>query len=204
MDPKFAVCCNNRQIWRSALIKSSSKLTLTSGFQFFEVPMEFKQLADCHFPALKSLKLPLLSGSITSIDLSRTTFIESHPTIEELSWFPIGSVEFTTDSIPSIRRLRTGRQVLEALEKQNTLRHIEYLDVLSFSSENLSNLHLLHRESLRMLKLHALGSLEGIHNLAEIFPNITWLSMPVVYMSPNTLRPCKINLVRACVISGAL
>ncbi|KAF9461068.1 hypothetical protein BDZ94DRAFT_1221963 [Collybia nuda] len=167
-------------------------LQQSPGLEFLEMPMEFKRLADCHFPVLKTLKLRLLSGTISSIDQSRITFIENHPSIEELTWFPIGPVDFSIDSIPSIRRLKAGRQVLDALEKQNIVRHIEYLDILSLSSEDILSLHLLHRESLRMLKLHALGTLEGIYNLAQTFPNITWLSMPAVHLGPE--GPQKINI----------
>jgi hypothetical protein len=177
--------------------------------------MEFKQLVDCHFSGLKTLKMPLLSGTITSIDRSRTTFINNHPTIEELSWYPIGPVEFSSDSLPSIKRLQAGRQVIEALEipmgnplltdskspAEKGTRRIEYLDVISIGPENLTGLTCLHRASLRMLNLRLIGSLESVHYLADVFPNITWLSLPPVHLPPDQLHPLKFDLVRACVLS---
>ena len=60
------------------------------------------------------------------------------------------------------------------------LRPLEYLDVRSVDAQTLASFKTFDRMSLRRLRLHMLGDLQSIHQLAEFFPNITWLSLPAV------------------------
>ena len=50
--------------------------------------------------------------------------------------------------------------------------------------------------SLRRLRLHMLGDLHSIHQLAEFFPNITWLSLPAVHLPKDAIHPANVKLVR--------
>ena len=69
------------------------------------------------------------------------------------------------------------------------LRPLEYLDVRSVDAQTLD------RMSLRRLRLHMLGDLQSIHQLAEFFLNITWLSLPAVYLAKDAIHPANVKLV---------
>ncbi|RDB15909.1 hypothetical protein Hypma_003569 [Hypsizygus marmoreus] len=160
-------------------------LERSPNLEFLQLPMEFPRLSECRFPRLKRVKLPLVTGVVasSSVDMLRVVFLENHPAIEELSWFPIGPVQLSAGSLPSLKRLMSGRQVIEALEETATLRFIECLDVWGLDSQSLISLKNVHGPSLLKLKLHSVGSLESLYTLAETFPSIVWLSLPSVYLS---------------------
>ena len=177
------------------------------------------------FPRLKKLKLSLQSGATSSIDESCARFLENHPTIEELTWFPIGIPNLAPGSLPILKRLRTSLQVVIALDQLSqdhavqveklddqvspqrptlstptpdppVLRPLEYLDVRSVDAQTLASFKTFDRMSLRRLRLHMLGDLQSIHQLAEFFPNITWLSLPAVHLPKDAIHPANVKLVR--------
>jgi len=49
------------------------------------------------------------------IDNSRARFLENHPTIEELNWFPVGMPNLGPDCLPNLRILCTNRQFIVSL-----------------------------------------------------------------------------------------
>jgi hypothetical protein len=160
--------------------------------------MEFSRLAECSFPELTKLKLPLQSGAVQAIDSSRCRFIEEHPTIEDLFWHPIGVVSLSPQSLPVLKRLSTSHQLLGILEDVAYPRFIECLDVQSLGSHMFPNLKNLDRGRLRKLKLHSFGDLASIYQLAELFPALTWLSMPKYRTPPHAIGPISLGLV--CVL----
>ena len=160
--------------------------------------MEFLRLAECSFPELTKLKLPLQSGAVQAIDSSRCRFIEEHPTIEDLFWHPIGVVSLSPQSLPVLKRLSTSHQLLGILEDVAYPRFIECLDVQSLGSHMFPNLKNLDRGRLRKLKLHSFGDLASIYQLAELFPALTWLSMPKYRTPPHAIGPISLGLV--CVL----
>ncbi|TFK59645.1 hypothetical protein BDN72DRAFT_822099 [Pluteus cervinus] len=87
--------------------------------EYLELPMEFPNLASLHLPNLKRVKLLLYSGTLPGIDHSRSEFLENHPLIEDLCWYPIGSLSLSSSCLPNLKRLRGGRQVIEALEESH-------------------------------------------------------------------------------------
>lgn len=76
------------------------------------------------------------------------------------------------------------------------LRPLEYLDVRSVDAQTLSSFKTFDRMSLRRLRLHMLGDLHSIHQLAEFFPNITWLSLPAVHLPKDAIHSANVKLVR--------
>ena len=180
-----------------------------------KIPLEFHNLAECRFPRLKKLKLSLQSGATPSIDESRARFLDNHPTIEELTWFPIGIPNLAAGSLPIMKCLRTSLQVVIALDQLSqdhvlqveklgdqdspqrstlstpttdppVLRPSQYLDVRSIDAQTLAGFKTFDGMSLRRLRLHMLGDLQSIHQFAEFFPNITWLSFPAVHLTSVT------------------
>lgn len=158
--------------------------------------MEFSRLADCAFPHLRKLKLPLLSGATSSVDRSMARFLEKHPTIQDLSWLPIGIVAMSPQSLPFLRYLRTGRQVIEILDGATSPRPLECLDIQSLDAQSLFELRSIDRMSLRKLKLHSFGALSSVHLLADVFPFLTWLSLPSHHLPPGAGHPASVSLVR--------
>jgi len=78
--------------------------------------MEFHDLAECQLPKLKKLKLIMQSGiTSTTIDRTRTVFLENHPSIEELVWWPIGIPQIAPDALPNLKSLQTNNQLLMTL-----------------------------------------------------------------------------------------
>ncbi|TFK23210.1 hypothetical protein FA15DRAFT_670710 [Coprinopsis marcescibilis] len=90
-------------------------LTRSPNLEYLEIPLEFKQLHSLHFPRLKKVKLQLQSGATTSVDNSSARFLENNPTIEELSWYPIGVPLMNPGSLPNLKHLKTNMQVIEGL-----------------------------------------------------------------------------------------
>ncbi|KAJ7498097.1 hypothetical protein B0H11DRAFT_1715635 [Mycena galericulata] len=148
-----------------------------SALEYIEMPMEISSLADCKFPHLKRLNLFLQSGGIRSIDPCFVRFLNDHPTIEDLSWLPLGPVYMSPRTLPALRRLRTNIQVVGMLDCQS----IECLDIYQLDPATLVELKNLQGGSVRRVKLHAFGELAALHELAELFPDLTWLSMPSRY-----------------------
>ena len=56
------------------------------------------------------------SGVSIGIDNSRARFLQNHPTIEELNWFPVGMPNLGSDCLPNLRILRTNRQFIVSLD----------------------------------------------------------------------------------------
>lgn len=139
--------------------------------------MDFPRLKELRFRRLKRLKLPLQSGGTPSIDASSIAFLENHPTLEELQWFPIGQITLSASSLPSIKRLQGSRQVIEAFEATGLSRFIECLSVLALDPQRLVNMKCVDHASLRKLSIRRIPSLEHIHHIGERFTGITWLSM---------------------------
>ncbi|KAJ7609017.1 hypothetical protein FB45DRAFT_945130 [Roridomyces roridus] len=152
-------------------------LTQCPDLEYIEMPMEVSALADCQFPNLKRLNLFLQSGGLRSIDPRYVRFLNDHPTIEDLSWLPLGPVYISPRTLPSLRRLRTNIQVVGMLECQS----IECIDIYQLDPATLVELRNLQGGSVRRVKLHAFGELDALHELAELFPDLTWLSMPSRY-----------------------
>ncbi|KAJ7147644.1 hypothetical protein C8R43DRAFT_926134 [Mycena crocata] len=145
--------------------------------EYIEMPMEFSGLADCKFPYLKRLNLFLQSGGIRSIDPCFVRFLNDHPTIEDLSWLPLGPVYISPRTLPGLKRLRTNIQVVGMLESVL----LESLDIYQLDPATLVELKNVQYGSVRKVKLHAFGELSTMYELAELFPDLTWLSMPSRY-----------------------
>ncbi|KAJ6621468.1 hypothetical protein B0H10DRAFT_1789720 [Mycena sp. CBHHK59/15] len=160
-------------------------LARSPAMEYLEMPMEFSTLAECRFPRLKGLNLFLQSGGIRSIDPCFVRFLDGHPTVEDLSWLPLGPVYMSPHTLPALRRLRTNIQVAGMLDCQM----IESLDIYQLDPATLVELKNLQCGSVRKVKLHAFGELSALYQLSDLFPDLTWLSMPsrVFLFAPREL-----------------
>ncbi|CAK5268073.1 unnamed protein product [Mycena citricolor] len=145
--------------------------------EYIEMPMEFSALSECTFPELRKLNLYLQSGGMRSIDPCFVRFLNNHPSIEDLSWLPLGPVYLSPQTLPALRRLRTNIHVVGLLES----RLLESLDVYQLDPATLLGLGNLPVTNIKQLTLHEFGDLETMRELAALFPNLVWLSMPSRY-----------------------
>ncbi|KAJ7863177.1 hypothetical protein B0H13DRAFT_2237154 [Mycena leptocephala] len=138
-------------------------LSRSTALEVFIHASIFLRPADCKFPYLKRVNLFLQSGGKRSIDPCFVRFLSDHPTIEDLSWLPLGPVYISPRTLPALKRLRTNIQVVGMLDCQ----FIESLDIYQLDPATLVDLKNLQCGSVR--------------RLAELFPDLTWLSMPSRY-----------------------
>jgi len=164
-----------------AMLKRSPRL------QSLTFPMEFSALADCHFPCLRKLVLTLQAGTTSRIDASRARFIEAHPTIEDLQWFPVSSVTLTPGSLPALRRLSTTAQLALSILSDQTdpPRPLEYIHGLYVNPETISGLEGVHGGTLRELRIAQYDDLQSLSKLAELFPALTSLETPSYATLPD-------------------
>jgi hypothetical protein len=94
-------------------------LSGSPNLEYLEVPLEFHNLAECRLPNLRKLKLVMQSGANMAIDQSRALFLQNHPSIEELSWCPIGNPWIPPTALPNLKSLVTNRQFILAMDDPN-------------------------------------------------------------------------------------
>lgn len=72
-------------------------------------------------------------------------------------------------------------------------RPIESLDIHDLDAQSLLELRCLDKKTLRKLKVHFVGNISTLYELAAHFPNIEWLSLPSVHRPTNAVRPIPIT-----------
>ncbi|KAJ7584708.1 hypothetical protein C8J56DRAFT_789719 [Mycena floridula] len=175
-DLKRLVLQGQHWIRPSHALHLSAMLTLSPGLQYLELPMELSVVANCRLPELKSFRLVLESGVTVLVDKAWSTFIEHHPTIQELHWYPIGPISLSDNCLPALRAVECSHRVLEALDG---LRKIEILDLLF--DQRVDNpvawCKAVDSSTLRKLRIHdiLMSGLPEQLDLGTIFPNLTWL-----------------------------
>ncbi|KAF6753137.1 hypothetical protein DFP72DRAFT_967323 [Ephemerocybe angulata] len=90
-------------------------LSRSPNLECLAIPLEFKHLPVLRFPKLRKAQLQLHAGATNNIDASATAFIENHPSLEELSWYPIGIPRLRKGVLPNLKRLKSTVGVITAL-----------------------------------------------------------------------------------------
>jgi len=149
--------------------------------------MEFTALSECHFPRLRKLALALQSGATSRIDASRARFIEAHPTIEDLQWFPVGPVKLAPGSLPAITRLSTRADLVMSilLDQLTPPRPLKDLHGLFVNPQTVLDLEGINGKTLRTLRLTRFDDLQSIAKLPKIFPALTSLETPPYATLPD-------------------
>jgi hypothetical protein len=142
--------------------------------------MEFSALPDCHFPRLRKLVLNLQSGATSRTDESRARFIEAHPTIEDLRWFPVSPVTLAPGSLPALKRLSTRAELAISilLDHTDPPRPLEDVHGLYINSDIINELEGVKGGTLRALRITQYEDLQSISKLADLFPALTSLQTP--------------------------
>ncbi|KAJ2924733.1 hypothetical protein H1R20_g12368, partial [Candolleomyces eurysporus] len=100
-------------------------LSRSPNLECLTMPLEFKHLSILLLPNLKRVNLPLLSGSSTNVDESARVFVENHPGIEELSWYPIGTPRLGRGVLPRLRKLRGNMGLMRALAESDDQEEVQ-------------------------------------------------------------------------------
>ncbi|KAJ2917110.1 hypothetical protein MD484_g3299, partial [Candolleomyces efflorescens] len=100
-------------------------LSRSPNLECLTIPLEFKHLSILLLPNLKRVNLPLLSGSSTDVDESARVFVENHPGIEELSWYPIGTPRLGRGVLPRLRKLRGNMGIMRALAESDDREEVQ-------------------------------------------------------------------------------
>jgi hypothetical protein len=100
-------------------------LSRSPNLECLTIPLEFKHLSILLLPNLKRVNLPLLSGSSTDVDESARVFVENHPGIEELSWYPIGTPRLGRGVLPRLRKLRGNMGLIRALAESDDREEVQ-------------------------------------------------------------------------------
>ncbi|PPQ85265.1 hypothetical protein CVT25_010038 [Psilocybe cyanescens] len=73
------------------------------------------------------------------------------------------------------------------------MRKIENLDIYSLDAQMLLDLKYIDRTSLRRVNLQTFSDVSILHEIAEVFPNIEWLSLPPVHLPSGAQYPVPVS-----------
>ncbi|KAK0440904.1 uncharacterized protein EV420DRAFT_1650277 [Desarmillaria tabescens] len=156
-----------------------SMMKACPAIEVLKVPMELTILSDCVFPQLKQVNIFLQSGGTLSLDRYWVRFFEKNPTIEELSWFPLGPLigGLDPESLPCVRRVLGSELLLKALYASP--RPIESVET-TVDPAIFACLDGINTDCLREIRFSfSIGNTyDAVLALAGKCPNITHLSFP--------------------------
>ncbi|KAJ7611612.1 hypothetical protein FB45DRAFT_940422 [Roridomyces roridus] len=134
-------------------------------------------LAECSFPHLR--RLDLLAPA--AVETSVIEFLQRHPTIEDLQWFPhTESLQLGHGSLPRLKRLTTTTEFACTVLSDPTVPHraIECVGQLSLDERTWRALAAINTTRLKELQIWRHDNLETIHRLAELVPQLRRLEIP--------------------------
>lgn len=108
-------------------------------------------------------------------------FLQHHPTIEDLRWYPHNAtLQLSHGSLPILRRLITNPGFACSILSDPTVpsRAIECVSQLSLDDKTLAILDAIDTSQLRDLRLWRYLGLDSINHLAQLFPQLTHLEIP--------------------------
>ncbi|KAJ7168276.1 hypothetical protein C8R43DRAFT_145219 [Mycena crocata] len=132
----------------------------------------------CRFSQLRKLNLTL-TGSVGEQMI--VNFLEQHPTIEDLRWYPhTENLSLSQGSLPRLKRLITNPGFACSILSDPTVpnRAIECVSQLSLDETTMSILNAIDTSQLRDLRVWRYPGLDSINHLAVLFPQLTHLEIP--------------------------
>ncbi|KAF9480643.1 hypothetical protein BDN70DRAFT_992540 [Pholiota conissans] len=142
----------------------------------------------CALPKLKKLHLwpeynvALLGQNILSPDSDMLQFLESHPTIEDLRWYPIDQgLPLPQGLLPSLKRILTTDRIAKTLLHDGSIvpeRRMELISQISLGPNTIRLLQGMNGAYLQELHLWRFEDLEQIEGLGKLFPNIQTIDIP--------------------------
>ncbi|KAK7035746.1 F-box domain-containing protein [Favolaschia claudopus] len=167
--------------WRQGL---ESLLTRSPNLQALDISLSLELgaevLASCCFPQLRQLNLNTTSSNSTA-DIVK--FLQNHPTIQSLRWYPNAGLANSVvghGSLPNLKCLHSHHSVASSILADLTVpnRTIECVSQLSLDEPTLAILDAIDTSHLRDIRIWRYSGLESVGRFAESFPSLTRLEIP--------------------------
>lgn len=162
----------------SMLSLSPNLQTLTLSFGY-----ESPSFATCFFPHLRKLTLfGDLRGCQVFDAAAIIKFLEKHPTIEQLMYYPIRLPEakFSPGFLPALKKIVSTHDFTMRILRDTTVcrRTMEAIGQISLGPNTLQDLEMIDGSKLQALHLWKYDNIETVHQVAKLFPKIKFLEMP--------------------------
>ncbi|KAJ7684595.1 hypothetical protein DFH06DRAFT_1073348 [Mycena polygramma] len=172
-----ALCLRQINWWPKGL---NSLLLRSSNLQDLDIDLTLTApvLASCCFPQLRTLNLNTTSGTG---EQTIVEFLQRHPTIERLRWYPSNdTLRFSPGSLPNLRCLVTSTGIAPCILSDRTVpeRALECISQISLNEQTWVILDAIDTSRLRDLRVWRYAGLETINHLAARFPRLTHLEIP--------------------------
>jgi len=122
-----------------------------------------------------------LNSTSSSGEREIVAFLEKHPTIEDLRWYPHNdTLRLSHGSLPNLKCLITSPGIACSILSDPTVpsRAIQCVSQLSLDEPTLAILDAIDTSQLRDIRVWRYAGLESINHLAELFPHLTHLEIP--------------------------
>jgi len=154
------------------------ELTLSFGY-------DSPSFGSCFFPRLRKV---MLHGEMRGVHLDEELdeepvlkFLEAHPTIEELSWYPFNPHSFlSAGSLPALKEISSTHAFTMEILRDATVpnRAMESVAQISLGPRTMKDLAKIDGSKLRELYIWRYDQIQMVHQVAKLLPNVTVLSMP--------------------------
>ncbi|KAJ7184317.1 hypothetical protein C8R46DRAFT_1063687 [Mycena filopes] len=146
------------------------------------LPVEASILSSCRFSRLRRVNLHFKPLSHRD-ELVILNFLERHPTIEDLRWYPSprnDSLKLADGSLPNLKRLITTPALACSILSDPTLpnRAIECISQVSLDESTLAILDTIDTSQLRDFRVWRYPGLDAVNDLAQRLPQLTHLEIP--------------------------
>ncbi|KAJ7273121.1 hypothetical protein C8J57DRAFT_266599 [Mycena rebaudengoi] len=158
----------------SMLLRSPNLQTLS-----ITPPVSSPTFMSSRWPRLR--KLHLITTPITDAQ-AIAEFLQNHPSIEELHWYPRDqTLQLSPGSLPVLRRLITSPDFARSVLVDPTVPHraMEQISQLSIDDPTLALLATINTSRLRDLRIWKYSGLEAIGRVAALLPALTHLEIPM-------------------------
>lgn len=160
-------------------------------------------LTKLHLYAESSSAAAALSSDTTILD-----FIVSHPSIEDLKWYPRDErLEIPQGVLPNLRRLYTKDRIAKILLNDTSVagsRKIEVISQISLGSNTVNLLQNMDGTNIQELHLWRFEDLEQIDGISGLFPNIKTIDIPNIIQAGRNTVVSLLFAYRTCIIGRRL
>ncbi|TFK71233.1 hypothetical protein BDN72DRAFT_877295 [Pluteus cervinus] len=134
----------------------------------------------CHFAQLRVLHLDGIGYDTPQREESILEFIQSHPTIEDLRWYPFDhATRPPIGFLPNLKRIVSSHSfAMGILRDKSVDRNIESVSQISLWPNTLKDLENVNGNSMEELRIWRYEGMDSVEKLAKFFPNVKILEIP--------------------------
>jgi hypothetical protein len=120
--------------------------------------------------------------NILSSDAIMLRFFESHPTIEDLRWYPASQgLPLPKGLLPALKRILSADHIVKTLLRDSSVvpeREMQVISQVSLTPNTMKLLQKMNGAHLQELHIWRFEDLDQIKSLASLFPNLRTLDIP--------------------------